>query len=51
LIKVRMLLHGELQANERAKLSIARAVVAREGVRGLYSGLSAALVRQSLYST
>jgi len=25
--------------------------VAREGVRGLYSGLSAALVRQSLYST
>lgn len=51
LIKVRMLLHGELQPNQRARLSIARAVVAREGVRGLYSGLSAALVRQSLYST
>jgi solute carrier family 25 oxoglutarate transporter 11 len=51
LIKVRMLLHGELQSNQRAKLSIVWQVVQREGIRGLYSGLSAALVRQSLYST
>jgi len=51
LIKVRMLLHGELQSNQRARLSIVWQVVQREGIRGLYSGLSAALVRQSLYST
>ena len=51
LIKVRMLLHGEQQAGTAARLSIVGDVVRREGLLGLYRGLSAALMRQGLYST
>ena len=51
LLKVRMLLHGEQQAGTVARLSLVADVVRSEGVRGLYRGLSASLLRQALYST
>jgi len=51
LLKVRMLLFGEQAKNQSAKLTLVREIVAREGMLGLYSGLSAALLRQALFST
>jgi len=51
LLKVRMLLHGELQANQVAKLNLAHQIFKQEGAKTFYRGLSATLVRQGLYST
>lgn len=54
LTKVRMQLAGEKLKPGEAKpsgLQIVRQTVANEGVTGLYSGLSAALMRQATYGT
>mmetsp|Transcript_22299 Transcript_22299/g.54465 ORF Transcript_22299/g.54465 Transcript_22299/m.54465 type:complete len:298 (+) Transcript_22299:132-1025(+) len=51
LVKVRMLLHGQMQRGAAARLTIVRDIYAGEGVRGFYRGLTAALSRQALYST
>lgn len=54
LTKVRLQLAGEGLAPGQAKpgaLQIVRQTVAAEGIKGLYSGLSAALTRQATYGT
>ena len=51
LVKVRMLLYGELQKNTYSRLSIFKNIFKKEGIRGMYNGVSAALFRQSLFST
>lgn len=54
LTKVRLQLAGQsLKPGERkpGALSVMRAALRQDGVRGLYSGLSAALTRQATYGT
>ena len=52
LIKVRFQLAGELDARavRPGAWTMLRGMVAREGIAGFYSGLSASLLRQALYS-
>eukprot|EP01012_Entosiphon_sulcatum_P053956 TRINITY_DN7436_c0_g1_i1.p1 TRINITY_DN7436_c0_g1~~TRINITY_DN7436_c0_g1_i1.p1 ORF type:complete len:290 (+),score=14.03 TRINITY_DN7436_c0_g1_i1:274-1143(+) len=51
-IKVRMFLHGELEANNAPKLALIRKIYQTEGLRrGFYRGLSATILRQALFST
>jgi hypothetical protein len=50
-LKVRMLLHGELQRSMYPRLALAQELYAEHGVRAFYRGLSAAIFRQSLFST
>lgn len=50
-IKLRMCLTGELTPGVHPRLSLVRAMYATEGVRGFYAGLSAAVLRQALFST
>ncbi|RVE48023.1 hypothetical protein evm_007335 [Chilo suppressalis] len=47
LLKTRMQLSG----GGRTTFSVASEIVRKEGVLGLYNGLSAAVLRQALYST
>lgn len=50
LVKVHLQLAGQTGAKVTS-LGVARSVVAKEGVAGLYSGLSAAVARQMVYGT
>lgn len=55
-LKVRMFLKGEEEAKRRSSKPMSRSLFVRntirsEGVRGMYAGLSAALLRQFTYST
>lgn len=50
LVKVHLQLAGQTGA-QVTTLGVARSVVAREGVSGLYAGLSAAVARQMVYGT
>lgn len=50
LVKVHLQLAGQTGANVTG-FSVARSVVAKEGISGLYSGLSAAVARQMVYGT
>jgi solute carrier family 25 oxoglutarate transporter 11 len=50
LVKVHLQLAGQTGANVTS-LGVARSVVAKEGIKGLYSGLSAAVARQMVYGT
>ncbi|DAZ99501.1 TPA: hypothetical protein N0F65_001686 [Lagenidium giganteum] len=50
LVKVHLQLAGQTGSNVTS-LGVARSVVAREGISGLYSGLSAAVARQMVYGT
>ena len=53
LLKNRMQMSGMGGAAREHKTSFhfARAIVMKEGVRGMYSGLSAGLLRQATYTT
>ncbi|EQC34114.1 hypothetical protein SDRG_08323 [Saprolegnia diclina VS20] len=50
LVKVHLQLAGQTGSNATAA-SVAKSVIAKEGVKGLYAGLSAAVVRQMVYGT
>lgn len=50
-LKVRMFIYGELQNSMYPKLSMVKDVYKEGGVRAFYKGLSATIVRQSLFST
>ena len=50
LVKVHLQLAGQTGSNVTG-LGIARSVVAKEGITGLYAGLSAAVARQMVYGT
>lgn len=51
LVKVHLQLAGQSGASSLSGAAIARSVVAKEGISGLYSGLSAAVARQMVYGT
>lgn len=51
LVKVRLQLASSTVSGNASGLAIARSVVRNEGVRGLFSGLSAAVMRQAVYGT
>lgn len=50
LVKVHLQLAGQTGANVTS-MGVARSVIAKEGIPGLYSGLSAAVARQMVYGT
>lgn len=50
LVKVHLQLGGQTGSNATS-LEVARSVIAKEGVKGLYSGLTAAVARQMVYGT
>jgi solute carrier family 25 oxoglutarate transporter 11 len=50
-VKLRMFLTGELQPGVHPRLSLVRTMYATEGMRGFYAGLSAAVLRQALFSS
>jgi solute carrier family 25 oxoglutarate transporter 11 len=50
-LKVRMLLYGELRRGMYPRLAMARDVYVQGGMRAFYTGLSAAVLRQALFST
>lgn len=53
MVKVRLQLFGEgaKGGSKPSALSMARSIIARDGVLGLYNGLSAGLLRQLVYGT
>jgi solute carrier family 25 (mitochondrial oxoglutarate transporter), member 11 len=51
LVKVHLQLAGQTGTSNVTAMGVARSVVAKEGVTGLYSGLSAAVARQMVYGT
>ncbi|TMW55452.1 hypothetical protein Poli38472_010334 [Pythium oligandrum] len=51
LVKVHLQLAGQTGAANVTSLGVARSVIAKEGIPGLYSGLSAAVARQMVYGT
>lgn len=51
LVKVRLQVAPSTISGSASGLAIARSVVRNEGVRGLFSGLSAAVMRQAVYGT
>ena len=51
-VKIRMQLHGEgFSARSAPALGMARFILAQEGVRWLWAGLSASLLREGFYSS
>jgi solute carrier family 25 oxoglutarate transporter 11 len=50
LVKVHLQLAGQTGSNATAA-SVTKSVIAKEGVKGLYSGLTAAVMRQMVYGT
>ncbi|RQM21046.1 hypothetical protein B5M09_004131 [Aphanomyces astaci] len=50
LVKVHLQLAGQTGSNATA-VSVAKSVIAKQGVHGLYAGLSAAVARQMVYGT
>lgn len=51
LVKVRLQVAPSTVSGSASGVAIARSVVRNEGVRGLFSGLSAAVMRQAVYGT
>ena len=51
LIKVRLQVASTTMEGKVSGLSIAKSVIKNEGVKGLFSGMSAAVMRQAVYGT
>jgi solute carrier family 25 oxoglutarate transporter 11 len=51
LTKTQMQVIGKVDGVRPSPLAVAKRVVAENGIKGLYAGLSAALLRQAVYGT